>query len=181
MGEQNNKLNDKMTNFFRKAFAFYGKEICLESHQHFGIEQIVDEEKEQQGEYNYHIQYGFPSSGCVSMNVSYSTENNSFLIDKMTVYAPPADKELVTAIFTPQSQIGEVSVSANFGLDIGTEEHKSKDEIINNPNALKMLDIAINDLSKAEILGECRLAVSIESDRIPLCNATNRQLSKGKR
>ena len=180
MEDKNNQASEKITSFFRKSFEYYGKEIALESNQHFGIDQILNEEKQKQGEYNYHIQYGFPSSGCVSMNFSYSKESDSFSIDEITVYAPPADKEMVMATFAPQSQVGEVNISANFGLDMGTEEHKSISSIANNPNALKMLEIAINDLGQAEILGDCRVAVPIGSELIPCTNSTNRPRNKGK-
>ena len=89
------------------------------------------------------------------MKFSYLEENNSFSIDKISVYAPTADKEFVVANFAPQSDFGAISVSANFGLDMDTNEHVSSVEIEQNPNALKMLDMAIIDLSQAEILGEC--------------------------
>lgn len=172
MEDKNNQASEKITSFLRKSFGYYGKELTLESNQHFGIDQILNKKK-QQGEYNYHIQYGFPSSGCISINVSYSKESNSFYIDEIAVYALPADKEMVMATFVPQSQVGEINISASFGLDMGTEEHKSISSIAANPNALKMLDIAINDLSQAQILGECSCIVPIGSDRIPCCNSTN--------
>ena len=37
------------------------------------------------------------------------------------------------------------------------------------------------DLEKAEVLGECRLAVPTGSVQIPLCHSTNKPLNKGKR
>lgn len=178
MENTNNQLNEKITDFFRASFEYYGSEIYLQSNQHFGIDQIINEEKQQQGEYAYHIQYGFPSSGCVSMDCGYSQSNDTFSINKVTVYAPPADKEMIVATFAPQAQIDEVNVSANFGIDAGTEEHNTIDSIANNPNAIKMLEIAIGDLSEAEIIGECRVSVPMESKTIPCSNSTNRRKNK---
>ena len=181
MEAQNTQAKEKIGKLLKIALAYYGKEISLPSTQLFTFDQINDEENSIEGKYNYHIQYGFPQSGCVSMKFSYLEENNSFSINKISVYAPTADKEFVVTNFAPQSDFGAISVSANFGLDMDTKEHTSSVEIEQNPNALKMLDMAINDLSQAEILGECRAEVPIGSDRIPLCNTTNKPLNKGKR
>ena len=63
---------------------------------------------------------------------------------------------------------------------MGTQEHSSIQEIEENPNALKMLDIAISDLNQAQVLGECRIAVPEGSDRIPCCNSTHISNEKGK-
>lgn len=115
------------------------------------------------------------------MEFSYLEENNSFSIDKISVYAPTSDKEFIIANFAPQYEVNELSINANFGLDMDTKKHTSSIDIEQNPNALKMLDMAINDLSQAEIIGECREAVPIGSDRIPLCNSTNRPLNQRKR
>ena len=83
--------------------------------------------------------------------------------------------------FVPQVNIDELGISANFGLDIDTKEHTSSIEIEQNPNALKMLDMAINDLSQAKILGKCCLEVSKDSDAIPLCYVRNEIINKEKR
>ena len=181
MEAKNNQTKEKIGKLLKIALAYYGKEISLPTTQHFSFDQINDEKNSIEGKYDYHIQYGFPQSGSVSMGFSYLEDSNSFSINKISVYAPPADKEFVVANFAPQSDFGAISVSANFGLDMNTIEHTSSGEIEQNPNAQKMLDMAINDLSQAEILGECRVAVPIGSDRIPLCNTTNKPLNKGPR
>ena len=180
MEDKMNQVNEKINKFFYKAFEYYGKEIALESNQYFSIDQIVDEEKQQQGEYQYRIQYGYPSSGCVSMKFCYSEKNDSGSITEVTVDAPPADKEMIIATFAPQSQINGIKISANFGLDMGTVQHKSLSAIANNPNALKMIDIAISDLCQAEILGECGIVVPADSNLIPCSNSTNKPYNKGK-
>ena len=147
----------KVESFFKVAMKYYGKEVALPSNQYFSINQVIDEEKDKDGEYNYKIQYGFPQSGCVSMNFGYSQESNSFSIKS-----------------------GGVGISENFGLDTGTQKHSKLNEIEENPNALKMLDIAISDLDKAQVLGECRQKVPVGSTHIPCCNSTHFPNTKGK-
>lgn len=180
MEDKINQTREKITDFWRKSFKYYGKEITLDSNQHFSIDQIRNDENLQNGLYIYQIQYGFPQSGCISLGFSFNQESESFSIDSITVYAPPSDKEMIIANFAPQSEFDGLSVSANFGFDMGTEEHKSISSIVNNSNALKILDFAISDLNKAEILGECRLEAPIGSERIPMCHSTNKPLNKGK-
>lgn len=170
----------KIEQFFKTGLKYYGKEVGLISNQHFSIEQIRDLEKNQEGSYNYMMQYGFPQSGCVSMNFSYFQKTNSFTIDKISVYAPPIGENIMMANFAPQFQEGPVGISVSFGMNIGTQKHTSIREIEENPNALKMLDIAISDLNQAQILGECGLAVPADSDRIPCCNSTHISNNKGK-
>ncbi len=55
-------------------------------------------------------------------------------------------------------------------------KHTSVSSIVINSNALKMLDITINDLSQAEILGKCRITVSIGSDQIPCYNRIDHEI-----
>lgn len=166
------QAREKAITFWRQSFQFFGKEVSLESNQHFGIDEIIDKDEQAQTKHNYHIQYGFPSSGCVSMNFSYEEENESFSIDKINVYALPKDKEMIVAAFQPQAQVGEINISANFGVEMGTSEHTTLSAIAENPNAIRMLDIAIDDLAKAEVLGECRLEVPIGSTMIPCTNSS---------
>lgn len=177
---ENRNASKKIDIFFRTALKYYGKEIGLTSNQIFSIDQICDSDKEQEGEYSYVIQYGFPQSGCISMNFSYSQKSNSFTVDKISVYAPPIGENIIMANFAPQVQEGPIGISVNFGIDMGTQEHSSIQEIEGNPNALKMLDIATSDLNQAQVLGECRIAVPEGSDRIPCCNSTYISKDKGK-
>lgn len=176
----NNEASKKIDSFFRTALKYYGKEIGLTSNQIFSIDQICSSDKVQEGEYKYKIQYGFPQSGCVSMNFSYSQKSNSFIIDKISVYAPPIGENIIMANFAPQLQEGPIGINVNFGIDMGTQEHSSIQKIEENPNALKMLDIATSDLNKAQVLGECRTAVPKGSDRIPCCSSTHISKDKGK-
>lgn len=174
------EATQKIDSFFRTAMKYYGKEIALPSNQHFSIDQVVDEEKDKDGEYNYMIQYGFPQSGCVSMDFGYSQESNSFSIKGISVFAPPTGENIVMANFAPQAKVGDIGISVNFGLDTGTQKHSKLSEIEENPNALKILDIAISDLDKAQVLGECREEVPVGSTRIPCCNSTRFSNEKGK-
>lgn len=180
MAINDNQASQKIERFFRIALNYYGKEIGLTSNQHFSIDQICDSEKAESGEYSYVIQYGFPPSGCVSMGFSYSQKENAFLADKISVFAPPVGENIIMANFAPRFQDGPISISVNCGMDMGTQEHTSMQEIEENPNALKMLDIAIADLSEAQILGECRTAVPAGSERIPCCSCTRIPNTKGK-
>ena len=180
MESGDNQAAKKIDSFFRTSFKYYGKEIGLTSRQYFGIDQIINQNKDQDDEYNYIMQYGFPQSGCVSMHFTYSQKSNSFIVDSISVYAPPAGENFVMANFAPQTQVGEIGISMNFGIKTGTKKHTSLDEINANPNALKMLDVAISDLSQAQILGECRLEVPEGSERIPCCDCTYISNSKGK-
>lgn len=181
MEDKIKQTQEKITDFWRNSFKCFGKEIVLNSNQYFSIDQICNDENLQKGIYNYHVQYGFPQSGCITLDFSFKKEDKSFSIDKITVYAPPADKEFIVANFAPQAVFDELSIRANFGLDMETKEHTSCTEIFQNPNALNLLDFAIGDLKKAEILGECRLEVPIGSKRIPMCHSTNKSLNKEKR
>ena len=180
MSNGDNQVSKKLKNFFSTSLKYYGKEIALTSNQHFSIDQISDPNKEQYGDYRYIIQYGFPQSGCVSIHFGYSQQNNSFTIDKVSVYAPPAGENIIMANFSPQTQVEEIGISINFGVDTGTQEHTSLSEIEANPNALKMLDIATLYLSKAQILGECKLAVPEGSKHIPCCDCKYIPNTKGK-
>ena len=174
------EATQKIYSFFRTAVKYYGKEIALPSNQYFSINQVVDEEKDKDGEYNYMIQYGFPQSGCVSMDFEYSHESKSFSINGISVFAPPTGENIVMANFAPQAKFGDVGISVNFGFDMGTQKHSKLSEIEENPNALKMLDIAISDLDKAQVLGKCRVVVPVGSTRIPCCNSTRFSNEKGK-
>lgn len=181
MEDKIKQTREKITDFWRKSLKYYGKEIALDSNQYFGIDQIRNDENLQKGICDYHVQYGFPQSGCITLNFSFKKEDKSFSIDKITVYAPPKDKEFIIANFAPQADFGGLNVSANFGADMETKGHTSIAEISQNPNALNMLDFAIGDLEKAEVLGECRLEVPIGSEQIPMCHSTNKPLNRGKR
>lgn len=172
------EATQKIDSFFRTAMKYYGKQIALPSNQHFSIDQVIGKEKD--GEYNYMIQYGFPQSGCVSMDFGYSKESNSFSINGISVFAPPIGEDIIMANFAPQVEAYGVGISVNLGLDIGTQQHTKISEIEENPNALKMLDIAISDLDKAQVLGECRAAVPVGSTRIPCCDSTRFSNEKGK-
>lgn len=172
-------IEELMTLFLRTSLAFMGKEICLPSNQYFGIEQIVDEEKNTQEIYEYAIQYGFPQSGCISTRISYSKQKKSIEVNEFEVYAQPADEQIMMSNFVPEEKIDEINIKVHFGADIGTIQHSTPDEIDANPNAVKTIKIAINDLSKAEILGECLLDVPVGSDRIPCTSSTTKPRKLG--
>lgn len=181
MDTKNIHVAEKIKKLLEIVLSYYGKEIALSSVQHFSFDQIIDEENSIQGKYKYHIQYGFPQSGCVNMIINYRKDVNSFSVDKISVYAPTSDKDFVVTNFIPQFELDNLNVSENFGVDIGTIEHTSSIDIEQNPNAMKMLDMAINDLSQAEVLGKCEQEAPIGSQEIPICISINKPLYKEKR
>ncbi len=181
MNVQNTHVKEKIGKLLKIVLGYYGKEVALSSTQYFSFDEITDKENSVDGKYNYQIQYGFPQSGCVIMKFGYSEESNSLSIYEVSVFASMADKEFAVANFASQSNFAELGISANFGLDMNTKKHTSLEEIEQNPNALKVLDMAINDLGQAEILGECRVEVPVGSNRIPVSNAINKPLNKGRK
>lgn len=172
--DNNEQIRKKISEFFQKAFQYYGKEIVLDSKQHFNINFVKNNENEEID--NFQIQYGFPQSGCVSMGCSYSKKEEKFFIDEITVYAPSRNEEFIVANLAPQYDDGILNMSFNMGLDMNTQQHNSVKSISENPNAVKMLETAINDLSKAEVIGECMVGVPADSDFIPC--AISRQKNK---
>jgi hypothetical protein len=172
--------DDKIRDFFYKSIKLYGKEISIPSNQHFSIDQIIDDEEFDPDKpvYKFKIQYGFPQSGCIGLKFTYA--DDKYVINDIDIFAPPADKEMIVANYSPQVNAGPISIGINFGIDMGTVKHSSEDEIKNNPNALKMLDIAISDLEKAEIHGKCTAVVPEGSSIIPCTNSIHTSEIKGK-
>lgn len=162
--------------FFKTALKYYGKEIGLVSNQYFGIDEIRTQEG---SDPKFRIQYGFPQSGCVLMEVEYSKEEHTVFITKIESYAPPADRNIMMGKFSNTSQEGPVSISINFGMDMGTQSHVGVDEISKNPNAIQMIKIATSDLDKAQVFGECRLCAPSDSDTIPCCDTRTITADKG--
>ncbi len=164
------QAQNKISSFFRTILPFVGYEIGIPSNMHFSIEQIC-EEGTPANTFQYAVQYGFPQSGSVIMNFGYNSESRQFSIDKISVYAAPKEEEQpVVANFSPRTQIGPMSIKVNFGMNMNTVAHDSLSSIEANKNALGMLDMAIADLSKAKVFGECRLCVPEDSTRIPCCD-----------
>ena len=166
-------IAEKIQNFYNVAIKCYGKEIALPSNQYFSMDQIVDEGKEELGKHKFQIQYGFPQSGAIILKFIYNENENSILIDGLTVYAPPEEKELIIANFTPQTQVGEVGIRINTGIDNGTQKYTNSSEMELNPNVFKLFDMAILDMQNVKIMGECREAVAADSPTIPCCNTVS--------
>lgn len=180
MQDKIKQVKEKTSGFFQKSLKFCGKEIALNSNQHFDIWQIRNDENLQQGIYDYQIQYGFPQSGCIILDFSYGLENKNFSINEITVYAPDSSENIISANFAPQANNDNLTVSANFGLDMEAKEYIGASEIAQNPNALNLLNFANNDLENAEVLGECRLGVVMGGKRIPVCQSVKKSLNNGK-
>lgn len=164
------EAQNKISTFFRTILPFVGCEIGIPSNMFFCINQIC-EEGTPENEYRYSVQYGFPQSGSVVMNFGYNGKTRQFSIDKISVYAAPKEEtQPVVANFSPRTQVGPMSIKVNFGMDMNTVAHESLSSIEGNKNALGMLDMAISDLSKAKILGECRMCAPEGSTHIPCCD-----------
>ena len=71
MEDKIKQMREKITDFWRKSFKYHGKEIALDSNQHFSIDQICNDENLQNGIYDYQVQYGFPQSGCITLDFSF--------------------------------------------------------------------------------------------------------------
>ncbi len=168
----NSQVLQEVDKFLKTALRYVGKEIGLQSGQYFGIDQIRNEEKEQNNIYGYKIQYGFPQSGCVCLTVDYIPKEKQLEITELEVYAPDAGQDMTIANFAPKTQVAEIGISMNFGMNNGSKPHTGLEEIGRNPNALKMLELATSDLAHAQVLGECCLCVPEGSDYIPCCNST---------
>ena len=163
-------LTALINSFFKTSFMYFGKEIAIPTNQLFRIVELINEETED--EYMYRIQYGFPNSGSVSMKIGISKSKKAAFIDDISVYALPPDKDMTIVNFNRREDYGPFGFEINVGIDIGTKEYKSLEEIENNPNAIGMIEFAISDLQKAQIMDECRMAVPIGSTEIPCCNTT---------
>lgn len=165
---------DQVTNyineFLKTSLKLYGKEIGLSSGEFYTFD-FINNGKENEGELQYSIQYGFPQSGCVFLNFSFFKGTNRFTITDVSVYAPSDDKPLesVKASFTDQD--GAVSVSINAGLDCDTKENVGVSGISSSHNATDFLKMALDDIASARVLGECFLAVRENSERIPCVDA----------
>ena len=173
-------VEEKVKEFFYNSMNKYGKEIALPSNQYFGIDQLIDDPNDLIGDLKYKIQYGYPQSGCVSIDAKYSQIYGDFTISGVSVFAPPAGQDFNLVSFTPEAKLmDELSMSMDYGLPNGSVEHGPND-IEGNPNAMKMLDFAIADLQLAEELGPCREEVEIGSDRIPVATSTRVYKPKGR-
>ena len=181
MQEQNVQVSEKIKKIVCYSLGFMGKKILIRSTQVFDFCQKNYENNQVQDKIDYSIQYGFPQSGSVIIGFSYYKEKNSISVNKISVYTQPADKEFVVANFAPQYDLGVGELNVNFGFDMCTKQYTGLEEIGKNPNALKMLDMFINDLSQAEVIGECNLTVPVGSNEIPLCDAINEPLNTEKR
>ena len=166
----------QLNEFIYTSLNFYGKEIAIDSRQLFTIEQVVNDDDLKNGIYHFSIQYGYPQSGCVSVDVCCN--DSSINVEDFCVYATPEKDDNLSVVYDSQpissSILPEMSISVNFGALLNTVEHKTIHDISMNKNAIAMLNNAVNDLQNAEILGECRAHVLMGSDRIPVCNSVSK-------
>lgn len=178
MVEQFNSINQKISTFFNVAFQYYGKEISLPSNQFFQINQLCNEEQEREGNFDYCIQYGFPQSGGIYMNFSYLQAERTCSITGIRIYAPAEEDDMTIANYSSTSQGDGMEIEVQFGIDMNTREHSTIPEIVANPNAILMLEMASDDLSKAEVLGDCKMLAPIGSNRIPCTNSNSKPYQK---
>lgn len=166
-------VKTKIEIFVRKSLKCFGSEVALPSNNMFEINEILGDEQNKQ---TYSIQYGFPQSGSVIARFDFLKESRQLIIDSstVTVHAVPEGKEMMIANLSQETSVDELGLgmNINFGLDNGTQEYSGIEEIEKSPNAVKMLDIAINDLDEVQILGDCMVAVPMGSKMIPVTTST---------
>lgn len=163
---------NKIVLFLKTSFQYAGDEISIASGQYFEMDELVEEDAELDFSKKIHrfvIQYGFPQSGCIYVDFQLDTERNHMTISEVSVYAPPVGSEVTMADFRPVSNTDGFIVAAHFGLDCGTVQHSGLQAISENENALKIIDIATEDLKGATIIGDCDHIVSSDNGRFPLC------------
>jgi len=164
----------KAEQFLRNSLKFLDKEIAIPSNQFFSITELAEERDSLNHKSVFEIQYGFPSSGAVFLRVilDASKEKLHAIITDFTVHTQPANKSLIVANYSSQSSAGlpELGASIKFGFDTNTVEHENYEKIDKNPNALQMIDLAIDDLNNAIVLGECRMCYETKTNHIACCN-----------
>lgn len=133
------------------------KDISLESNTFFEIHQFFETEEQRQNKIvKYEMQYGYPLSGSVILDFEFDGNDKTLCITGLEVYTQPADKEFMMASYSSSKQFGAVTIRESGTLDTGAKKYKGSSEIEKNPNAMLMLDAAIDDLKKARILGPSR-------------------------
>ena len=195
--EKENAAN-AIIRFVNAANSVRNKEIGLKNTSIFDY---IGQKSDETGWY-YNIQYGWPQSGCVS--VSFAVTNDKDVLEQSLIscwpagedgYAPavvscsvntqPKDKQIIVANFAPKTEIMPgVSINIDFGIDTGTEEYTTLEEIGNNPNAIKLLGIATGDLENAEVYGDFDYKTVIRSDgTVQFCQAGKaepKEMNRGK-
>ena len=172
--------DEKATLFLQKALKLYGKELSIPSNQPFFISEIEDEESKKTGNPKIRVQYGFPQSGSVCVDFNIIIDEKKAEMTDVVVFTQPSDKDIIMANYAPQSKTGEVTINANFGMNTGTQKYATFKEIDENPNALKLLDIAIEDLDNAIIHGPFNGSIPMNSNSIPCCNTIPYERGKTK-
>lgn len=171
--------------FVNAANSVRDKEIGLQKTSLFDY---IGQKQDETGSY-YNIQYGWPQSGCVS--VSFAMTNDKAVLEKSLLrwpadedgYSPavvscsvntqPEGEQIIMANFADKNEImPELSMNIGFGINTGTEEYTTLEEIGNNPNAIKLLEIAAGDLERAEVYGDFDYGTVIRSDgTVQFCQA----------
>ena len=161
--------SEKVERFLKLALQYNGKEIAVPSDQFFCIDQVVDPERVQQGFTPYRVQYGFPKTGAIRVDFSYSDQEDSILIDGVKVVVPSAKVSHDMFTVYPHVERDVFGVHVNVGLDTTNVEHSTLDTIEQNPKAMQFLDTATADLSQAVVLGDCEVFTEEGSEVIPCC------------
>ena len=166
------KLTQMISDFYRSAAVYMDKEIALNHSNHFSMEVSNVGDKD----FRLRIQYGFPQSLCVSMQTDctfHEGECYEVNVTKFTVFAPPPNQPLLNTDYTINGlnpEMSELSVSVSSAYDgLGTiQEYSSREDIAGNPNAIKVLQGAIDDLRTALTIGEFNANVEAGSEWFPV-------------
>lgn len=158
--------DESLIAFTKAAVKYVGKEIQLASGQFFSINLLNDKQQNE-----LHIQYGFPQSGGVNVHLPLDGEKKG-KISIFSVTAPSSDKPFVSALFDEKKDVGAgINVTLSSGMDMGFDEHDTSEKIEANPNAMKMLEFATDDLNEALVLGNSSTVVAEGSTRTPVGKA----------
>lgn len=159
----NKSAGQALAEFVNVAIGYIGKEIKLLPTEYFSIEYNITNEEMPM----YQFQYGFPQSGCVSLSIISEGEYQG-KVSKVLVTAPSADREFVSVVVNNDKDLVEgLNVGLKFGVDMNFDKHTNFAEIEENPNAIKMIELATRGLSKAVVLGESQDVVAKGSKFLP--------------
>lgn len=159
----NKSVSQALAEFLNISASYIGKEIELQSKQPFFISYNIEDETMPR----YQFQYGWPQSGSVFLSIITDGKYKNQVF-RVSVTAPSADKEFVTATFSEKKDFARsLSVDVGFGIDMSFNKHTTFAEIEANPNAMRMIELATQDLSKAVVLGESHECVPEGETRLP--------------
>lgn len=166
MTNQNKLTRLKLEAFIKFSMLLYGKEFELPSNNFFSFSKVLKDEELPEGVERYTIQYGYPQSGGVFITFDWEANNEkTFKVIRTSVNAidgktePTENNNDAKAVnnIIQDLKIPGITITSDFGENLGAKSFDGIEEIAKNPNATKMLDDALNDLTKARVIQPCRI------------------------